>query len=284
MVKWLGLVFLCVVTIFTSLNAAQDVFSILKPVGNPLGSGIRKKLYVTRVGQCAGKKNLPVYVPDMRIAAYNRTNYAVSGEAYFREDIPSYRLSVAIKQCDDIRATINCRPFLSNIVNTDGCALLQATGTMYNEYLKKFRPPLRCPFWNGTYVMEPTLVDDGLVKYLPGSGSTYWEVRMTGRVKERLMYCIVMQLNNHLANMFDMTILSEWLQSVDAISVVFFACGVTLFYLVMNMALRIIALLFWPTVVIIGLLFFRSESFAALVTETVKRVSETALREILPVQ
>ena len=30
--------------------------------------------------------------------------------------------------------------------------------------------------------------------------------------------------------------------------------------------------------------FFRNDSFAALVSETVKRVSETALREILPVQ
>uniref|UniRef100_A0A182UN43 Uncharacterized protein n=1 Tax=Anopheles merus TaxID=30066 RepID=A0A182UN43_ANOME len=89
---------------------------------------------------------------------------------------------------------------------------------------------------------------------------------------------------NHLAEMFDMTALTEWLQSVDMLSMVFFACGVALFYFVMSMALRIMSLLFWPTVVIIGLLFFRNDSFAALVTETVKRVSETALREILPVQ
>ncbi|XP_035913981.1 uncharacterized protein LOC118512930 [Anopheles stephensi] len=198
MVKRTCLVFralLCVGIICTpTIDGAQDIFSILKP-GNPLGTIGRKKLFVTRVGQCVGKKNLPVYVPDMRITAYNRTSYVVSGEAHFREDVPQYRLSVAIKQCDDIRATVNCRPFLSNIVNADGCALLQASGAMYNEYLQKFQPPLKCPFWNGTYVMGATLVDDALVKYLPGSGSTFWEVRMTGRVKERLMFCVVMQLN-----------------------------------------------------------------------------------------
>ncbi|XP_052895848.1 uncharacterized protein LOC128303036 [Anopheles moucheti] len=189
-----ALLCLCVATLLTPIDGSQDIFSILKP-GSPLGSVGRKKLFVTRVGQCVGKKNLPVYVPDMRITAHNRTNYVVSGEVQFRENIPAYRLSVAVKQCDDIRTTVNCRPFLSNIVNTDGCALLQASGTMYNEYLQNFQPPLKCPFFNGTYVMGRTLVDDGLVKYLPGSGSTFWEVRMTGRVKERLMFCIVMQLN-----------------------------------------------------------------------------------------
>ncbi|XP_053674578.1 uncharacterized protein LOC128724881 [Anopheles nili] len=187
---------LCVVVLLTcEVSEAQDIFSILKP-DLPFGSAYRKKLFITRIGQCGGKKNLPVFVPDMRIASYNRSSYVVSGEINFRENIPEgYRLSVAVKQCDDIRATVNCRPFLNNIANTDGCALLRATGTMYNEYLGNFQPELKCPFKNGTYVLRETLVDDGLVKYLPGSGSTYWDVRMTGRMKERMIFCVVMQMN-----------------------------------------------------------------------------------------
>ncbi|XP_058123010.1 uncharacterized protein LOC131294023 [Anopheles ziemanni] len=172
----------------------QDIFGIL-PQG-PIGPIGHKKLFISRVGQCVGKKNLPVYVPDMRIAAYNRTAYVVSGEVHFREDILNgYRLSVTVRKCDDIRATIGCRPFLNNIANTDGCALLSASGAMYHVYLRNFRPELQCPFHNGTYVMSETLVDDGLIKYLPGSGRTFWEVRMTGRIKERMMFCVVMQLN-----------------------------------------------------------------------------------------
>ncbi|XP_052873689.1 uncharacterized protein LOC128279009 [Anopheles cruzii] len=170
----------------------QDFFSMLPSAPGGVG---RKKLFITRVGQCVGKKNLPIYLPDMRIAPYNRTNYVVSGELHFRENLPDYKLSVMVKQCDDIRATINCRPFLNNIANSDGCGLLRATGTMYNVYMRNFQPKLQCPFWNGTYIMGETLVDDNLVKYLPGSGSTFWEVRMTGRVKERMIFCVVMQLN-----------------------------------------------------------------------------------------
>uniref|UniRef100_A0A182J5E4 MD-2-related lipid-recognition domain-containing protein n=1 Tax=Anopheles atroparvus TaxID=41427 RepID=A0A182J5E4_ANOAO len=140
----------------------QDIFGILP--SSSIGQIGNKKLFVTRVGQCVGKKNLPVYVPDMRISAHNRTAHFVSGEVHFREDIlHGYRLSVTVRKCDDIRATIGCRPFLNNIANTDGCALLRASGAMYHVYLRNFRPELQCPFWNGTYVMGETLVDDGLV-------------------------------------------------------------------------------------------------------------------------
>ncbi|XP_049542635.1 uncharacterized protein LOC125955545 [Anopheles darlingi] len=189
---------LCVVLVVLGVPIApiwsQDIFSML-PVPS-LGVFGRRKLFITRVGQCLGKKNLPIYVPDMRIAAHNRTAYVVSGEVQFRENfLDGYKLSVVVKQCDDMRATINCRPFLNNNANSDGCGLLSAAGTMYTVYLRNFKPKLQCPFWNGTYVMGETLVDDGLVKYLPGAGSTFWEVRMTGRVKERMIFCVVMHLN-----------------------------------------------------------------------------------------
>uniref|UniRef100_A0A182SAX0 Uncharacterized protein n=1 Tax=Anopheles maculatus TaxID=74869 RepID=A0A182SAX0_9DIPT len=73
---------------------------------------------------------------------------------------------------------------------------------------------------------------------------------------------------NNFAEMFERTFISEWLQSLDVVAVMLFTCGVVLFYLVMNMALRIMSLLFWPTVVVIGLLYNKNP---ALVTNR-KRV------------
>uniref|UniRef100_A0A182RN45 Uncharacterized protein n=1 Tax=Anopheles funestus TaxID=62324 RepID=A0A182RN45_ANOFN len=83
---------------------------------------------------------------------------------------------------------------------------------------------------------------------------------------------------NNFADMFDTSNLSEWLKSVDVQSFVVFACGV----LIMSLALRIMSLLFWPTVVVIGLLFFRNETFATLITDRVKQISHAVLNEILP--
>uniref|UniRef100_A0A182WQX4 Uncharacterized protein n=1 Tax=Anopheles minimus TaxID=112268 RepID=A0A182WQX4_9DIPT len=85
-------------------------------------------------------------------------------------------------------------------------------------------------------------------------------------------------------DIFDSSNLTEWLQSIDVVPFIYFTCGVTLLYLVMNTALRIMSALFWPAAIIIGLLFFRNENFAALVTEQVQHISQAAMSEILPVQ
>ena len=34
-----------------------------------------------------------------------------------------------------------------------------------------------------------------LYRYMPGSGTTYWEVEINGKVKNQLVLCIIVQLN-----------------------------------------------------------------------------------------
>ncbi|XP_055604135.1 uncharacterized protein LOC129752372 [Uranotaenia lowii] len=154
-----------------------------------------KKLVIHRAGQCVGYKNLPIYLPDMRVEPYNSTlkQMAVSGYTVFREDFPNgWKVSVSIKKCDDFRATANCRAVLNNIANSDACTLLRV-GAMYMKYMENMKPKMACPFRAGNYTYEKTLVDDDLIRFMPGSGKTFWDIEVIGRVKERIVTCIQLQ-------------------------------------------------------------------------------------------
>uniref|UniRef100_A0AAG5DE30 Uncharacterized protein n=1 Tax=Anopheles atroparvus TaxID=41427 RepID=A0AAG5DE30_ANOAO len=72
----------------------------------------------------------------------------------------------------------------------------------------------------------------------------------------------------------DMLDIPEWLQSADVLSILFFVTSVVLFYLVMTIALKAISVLFWPTAIIVGLLYFQNETFAAALADCVIRITE----------
>nr|XP_029732484.1 uncharacterized protein LOC115268540 [Aedes albopictus] len=193
-----GLLLLLLTTTLPSLIIGQNLFGL-----SPQLSGIgKKKLVVHRVGQCPGQKNLPIFVPDMRVAPYNATNMAVSGVIEFREDFPNgWDVSATVKKCDDFRSSASCRPYLNNIANSDQCMLLRIGGEMmWMKYLNSISPKAICPFRKGNYTYGETLVDDDWSSmydagYMPGSGTTYWEVEINGKVKNQLVLCIIVQLN-----------------------------------------------------------------------------------------
>ncbi|XP_065086715.1 uncharacterized protein LOC135708537 [Ochlerotatus camptorhynchus] len=171
---------------------SQNLFGLAPNIGN-VG---KKKLVVHRVGQCLGKKDLPIFAPDMRIAPYNATNNAVSGIIEFREDfLNGWDVSASVKKCDDFRASDSCRPFLNNLANSNQCMMLGLSDMMWMKYLTNMSPKAECPFRKGIYTYGETLVDDNLVKYMPGSGHSHWEVEITGKVKNRQVLCIIMQLH-----------------------------------------------------------------------------------------
>lgn len=174
---------------------AADFMDVLK--GDGFGMGVKKRLVVHRIGQCLGHKNLSIYMPDFQIAPYNRTHYAVNGEVIFHEDFPNgWTASATVKKCDSFSASANCRPFLSNIANTDVCNMLAATDAIYGRYMSNISPKAQCPFRKGTYVVKDQIVEDETTRLLPGSGNTYWEVKSTGKVGDRMVLCFIIQLNS----------------------------------------------------------------------------------------
>ncbi|XP_065086740.1 uncharacterized protein LOC135708567 [Ochlerotatus camptorhynchus] len=176
------------------LTLAADFLDVLK--GDGFG-GAKKRLVVNRIGQCPGHKNLPIYFTDFKVSQYNATNYVVNGEVIFKEDFPNgWTGSATVKRCDDFSAAANCRPFLNNIANTDVCTLLAASDAMYTRYFDKMVPKPQCPFKKGSYILKDQLVEDDVARFLPGSGSTYWEVRSSGKIGDRMVLCFILQLNS----------------------------------------------------------------------------------------
>ncbi|XP_035785363.1 uncharacterized protein LOC118463121 [Anopheles albimanus] len=181
---------------FVVLVVATDLFPKFDPTSLlPADTG-KRRVIVKRAGQCLGQKELPIFLPDMRIAAYNRTHSTIAGEVIFREDFPDgWSSGATIRKCDDLHDSSNCRPFLGNLANTDACTLLADSEAMYARYYATIQPKPVCPFRKGVYNVSEQLIDDGVSRFLPGAGSTFWEVRITGKQDNRLVMCIVMRLN-----------------------------------------------------------------------------------------
>ncbi|KAL1381351.1 hypothetical protein pipiens_013536 [Culex pipiens pipiens] len=126
----------------------------------------RKKLLIHHIGQCSDHKDLPIFVPDMRIAALNSTTSAVSGTVHFREDFPTgWDVVVSIRKCDNFRPDADCRPFMDHLVSMNQCTMSRLFGDVaYMKYLKNLQPRAECPFRKGNYTFGETAVDDELVR------------------------------------------------------------------------------------------------------------------------
>ncbi|XP_062541103.1 uncharacterized protein LOC134209135 [Armigeres subalbatus] len=179
------------ITLIPPLIIGQNLFGLAPSAG----TAGKKKLIVHRVGQCPGQKHLPIFLPDMRVAPINATNSAVSGIIEFREDFPNgWDVSATVKKCDDFRSAESCRTHLNNMANTNQCMLLRlGADMMWMKYLKSISPKPMCPFRKGNYTYGETLVDDELVKYMPVPGNSNWEVEITGKAKNQLVLCIILQ-------------------------------------------------------------------------------------------
>lgn len=127
----------------------------------------KKKLLIHHIGQCSDHKDLPIFLPDMRIAALNSTTSAVSGTVHFREDFPTgWDVAVSIRKCDNFRPDADCRPFMNHLVSMNQCTMSRLFGDVaYMKYLKNLQPRAECPFRKGNYTFGETPVDDELVRY-----------------------------------------------------------------------------------------------------------------------
>ncbi|XP_058456890.1 uncharacterized protein LOC131434250 [Malaya genurostris] len=187
---------LCSISILISvyLVSAINIADISKL--DTFGQSVKKRLVVHRIGQCIGKKDLPIYFSDFTTSQYNSSHYVVNGEVLFNEDFPhGWEPTTIVKRCDGFHASASCRPFLDNMVVSNLCSMLAVTDSMYSIYMSAMEPKIQCPFKKGTYVMKNQLVYDDVAKFLPGSGSTYWEIKSWGKIGNRMVMCYVVQLN-----------------------------------------------------------------------------------------
>uniref|UniRef100_A0A182SRN8 Uncharacterized protein n=1 Tax=Anopheles maculatus TaxID=74869 RepID=A0A182SRN8_9DIPT len=127
---------------------------------------------------------------------HNRTHTTIAGEIVFREDFPTgWAVELSVKQCPVLQEPSGCRLFLSQLRHSDICAWLASKESSYGKYYSAISPKPKCPFRQGLYNVAERLVDDEASKYLPGVGSTFWEITITGSQKDRQVLCIVVQLN-----------------------------------------------------------------------------------------
>ncbi|XP_058828479.1 uncharacterized protein LOC131688296 [Topomyia yanbarensis] len=189
----LGLISILVATT-ASLASAANIADILKV--NTFGQSGKKRVVVHRVGQCLGHKNLPIFFPDFSVSQYNRSHYVVNGEVIFNEDFPNgWEPTATVRRCDGFHASASCRPFLDNMVSSNVCGMLAVADAIYSRYLTAVDPKPQCPFRKGTYVVKDQVIYDDMAKFLPGTGSTYWEIKSTGMVGDRMVLCFSVQLN-----------------------------------------------------------------------------------------
>ncbi|XP_053686968.1 uncharacterized protein LOC128736508 [Sabethes cyaneus] len=175
-----------------SVANAMNLFDILK--GEDSGQPV-KRVVVHRVGQCVGKKDLPIYLPDFWVTQHNRSHNLLNGVIVVREDFPNgWQPTASVKKCDSFQASASCRPFLDNLASSDACSLLAASDAVYAKYMSSIEPKLRCPLRKGNYTVKQLIYDD-VTRFMPGAGSTYWEVRSTGKIGDRMVVCFVIQLN-----------------------------------------------------------------------------------------
>ncbi|XP_055533208.1 uncharacterized protein LOC129723188 [Wyeomyia smithii] len=175
-----------------SLAYGAKVFDILK---GPDSGQPNKRIVVHRVGQCVGKKDLPIYLPDFWVTQHNSSHYVLNGVIMVREDFPKgWQPTASVKKCDGFQASASCRPFLDNLASSDVCSMLSASDAMYAKYISSIEPKLRCPFLKGNYTVKQQIYDE-VARFLPGSGSTFWEVRNTAKIGDRMIACFIIQLN-----------------------------------------------------------------------------------------
>ena len=122
-----------------------------------LGDDRRSSLFVNRIGQCKGYEDLPVYIPDCRIAQLNATHYVTSGFLVFRKDFAGNLTgSVWIEQCN---STGHCKPFTRPIIFPDACGYLEAVDPAIVSIQNHFDPSFRCPFRTGIYRFNDGITD-----------------------------------------------------------------------------------------------------------------------------
>ncbi|GAB0091726.1 uncharacterized protein DMENIID0001_065910 [Sergentomyia squamirostris] len=155
-----------------------------------------RRLILTYMGQCQGKENIPVYLPDFKIEQANRNQYFMSGDIVVRESFPrGFHLSIDVKKCTNPSVPDSCKTFLNNLATSDICTMLELPLPSYSSFVRSLNPPLKCPIRQTTYRMDNFQVEDSLTKYMPVSNSvSYWNVTIKGRQEKREIACIVFQM------------------------------------------------------------------------------------------
>uniref|UniRef100_A0A182UKT1 MD-2-related lipid-recognition domain-containing protein n=1 Tax=Anopheles melas TaxID=34690 RepID=A0A182UKT1_9DIPT len=195
-VPWsFSLLLLVLQPVLLAFPARADVLRMFDGASLLNGFGARRVI-PKRFGQCPGQEELPIFMPDMRIGSYNRTHSSAAGEVVLRQDFPNgWSVEITVKQCDNLQEPASCRTFLGPISHNDICAWLAANEATYAKHYAVVSPKPLCPFRKGVYNVTEHVITDELSNYLPGVGSTFWEIKTTGRAKNRQVLCTVAQFN-----------------------------------------------------------------------------------------
>ncbi|XP_055687507.1 uncharacterized protein LOC129792462 [Lutzomyia longipalpis] len=159
---------------------------------------VDRKLIFTYMGQCKGKEDLPVYLPDFKIEQANRNQYFMSGDIVVREPYPrGFSIFIDIKKCSNPSVADSCKTFLNNMATSDICTMLDLPLPSYSTFVRSLKPPLKCPIKQTTYHMDSFEVEDSLTKYMPVSRSiSYWNVTIKARQDKKEVACISFQMHS----------------------------------------------------------------------------------------
>ncbi|GAB0086606.1 uncharacterized protein DMENIID0001_141330 [Sergentomyia squamirostris] len=156
-----------------------------------------RKLIFTYMGQCQGKEDLPIYLPDFKVEQTNRSQYFMSGDIIVKEPFPrGFHVSIDVKKCTNPSVADSCKTFLNNLSTSDICTMLDIPLPSYSSFVRSLKPPLKCPIRQTTYRMDNFQIEDTLTRYMPVSNSvSYWNVTIKGRQEKKEVACLVFQMN-----------------------------------------------------------------------------------------